>query len=60
MIARFDHHPIQMFLALAVFVCVLLVALTLFVAAQAAPTSIPDVDLEAAPAHSQIVQTMQL
>jgi hypothetical protein len=26
MIARFDHHPIQMFLALAIVVCVLMVA----------------------------------
>ena len=60
MIARFGPHPIQMFLALAAVVCVLLVALTLFVAAQAAPTSVPSIDLEAAPSHSQIVQTMEL
>ena len=60
MIARFDHRPIMMFFALATVVCVLLVALTLFVAAQAAPTSVPSIDLEAAPSHSQIVQTMEL
>ena len=60
MIARFDHHPIQMFLALATVVCMLMVALTLFVAAQAAPTSIPSVDLNAAPSHPEIVQTMLL
>jgi hypothetical protein len=57
MITRFDHHPIQMFLALAIVACVILAALTMFVAAQAAPTTIPSVDLNAAPSHSQIVQT---
>jgi hypothetical protein len=60
MIARFDHRPVMMFVALATVVCVILVALTLFVAAQAAPSSIPSVDLNAAPSHSQIVQTMEL
>ena len=60
MIARFDHRPIMMFFALATVVCVLLVALTLFVAAQAAPPSIPSVDLNAAPSHSEIVKTMLL
>jgi hypothetical protein len=60
MITRFDHHPIQMFLALAIVACVILAALTMFVAAQAAPTTIPSVDLNAAPSHSQIVQTMLL
>ena len=50
----------MMFFALATLVCVLLVALTLFVAAQAAPPSIPNVDLNAAPSHSEIVQTMLL
>ena len=60
MIARFDHRPMLMLLALATVVCVLLVALTLFVAAQAAPSSIPSVDLNAAPSHSEIVQTMLL
>jgi len=60
MIARFDHRPVMMFLALATVVCVILVALTLFVAVLAAPSSIPSVDLNAAPSHSQIVQTMEL
>lgn len=60
MIARFDYHPIQMFLALTIVVCVLMVALTLFVAAQAAPSNIPSVDPNAAPSHSEIVQTMLL
>jgi hypothetical protein len=54
---EFDH-PIQMFLALAIVACVILAALTMFVAAQAAPSTIPSVDLNAAPSHSQIVQTM--
>ena len=58
MIAKFDHHPIQIFLALAIVVCVLMVALTLFVTAQATPSSISSVDLNAAPSHSEIVQTM--
>ena len=35
MIARFEHHPILMEMALATLVCVLLVALTLFVTVQA-------------------------
>ena len=60
MIARFDHRPINRFFALATVVCVILVALTLFVAAQAVPSSVPSVDLNAAPSHSQIVQTMVL
>jgi hypothetical protein len=60
MIARFDHRPVQMFLALAIVVCVLMVALTLFVTAQAAPSSIPSFDPNAAPSHSEIVQTMLL
>jgi hypothetical protein len=60
MIARFDHRPMLMFLALATVVCVLLVAMTLFVAAQAAPSSIPSVDLNAASSHLEIVQTMLL
>ena len=60
MIARFDHRPINRFFALATVVCVILVALTLFVSAQAAPSSGPSVDLNAAPSHSQIVQTMVL
>ena len=60
MIARFDHHPMMIFLALATVVCVLMVVLTLFVSAQAAPSSIPSVDPNAAPSHSEIVQTMLL
>jgi len=60
MIARFDHRPVMMVFALATVVCVILVALTLFVTAQAAPSSIPSVDLDAAPSHSRIVQTMEL
>ena len=52
MIARFDHRPVLMFLALATVVCVLMVALTLFVSAQAVPTSGPSVDPNAAPSHS--------
>ena len=60
MIARFDHRPVLTFLALATIVCVLLVALTLFVSAQAVPSSGPSVDLDAAPPHSEIVRTMQL
>jgi hypothetical protein len=60
MIARFDHHPIQMVLVLAIAVCVLMVALTLFVTAQAVPSSGPSVDLNATPSHSEIVQTMLL
>ena len=60
MIARFDHRPVLTFLALATVVCVLLVALTLFVSAQAVPSSGPSVDLDAAPSHSEIVRTMLL
>jgi hypothetical protein len=59
-IARFDHRPVLKFLAFATFVCVLMVALTLFVSAQAVPSSGPSVDLNAAPSHSEIVQTMLL
>jgi hypothetical protein len=59
MIARFEHHPILMEIALATVVCVLLVAATLIVAALAVPPSGPSVDLNAAPSHSHIVQTMQ-
>jgi len=60
MIARFDHRPVLMFLALATVVCVLMVALTLFVSAQAVPTSGPSVDPNAAPSHWEIVKTMLL
>jgi hypothetical protein len=58
--ARFDHRPVLTFLALATVVCVLLVALTLYLSAQSIPSSGPSVDLDAAPSHSQIVQTMML
>ena len=60
MIARFDHRPMLMFLALATVVCVLLVALTLFVAAQTVPSSGPSLNPDAHPSHSEIVQTMLL
>lgn len=60
MIARFDHRPVLMFLALATVVCVLLVALTLFVAAQAVPSSGPGLEPDAHSSHSEIVQTMLL
>ena len=59
MIARFEHHLILMEIALATVVCVLLLAATLIVAALAGPPSVPSVDLNAAPSHSQIVHTMQ-
>jgi len=59
MIARFEHHLILMQMALATVVCVLLVAVTLIVAALTGPPSMPSVDLNAAPSHSNIVQTMQ-
>jgi hypothetical protein len=60
MIARCDPHPIQMFFGTGRCRVRAPGGLTLFVAAQAAPTNIPSVDLEAAPSHSQIVQTMEL
>jgi hypothetical protein len=59
MIARYEHHLILMSMALAVAMCVLLVAVTLIVAALMGPPSVPSVDLNAAPTHSQIVHTMQ-
>ena len=60
MIARFDHRPIQMFLALAAVVCVLLVALTLFVSAQAVPSSVPNLDPSAHPSVVEMHRTMML
>ena len=60
MIARFDHRPVLMFLALATVVCVLMVTLTLFVSAQAVPSSGPSLNPDAHPSHSEIVQTMLL
>jgi hypothetical protein len=56
MIARLDHRPILMAMALAVVVCVLLLAVTLLFAAP----SVPSVDLNTAPSHSDIVRTMML
>ena len=61
MVTRFDHHPIQMVLALAIAVCVLMVALTLFVAAQAVPSSGPSLEQpNAHPAVVDINRTMSL
>ena len=60
MIATFEHHLILMQIALATVVCVLLVAATLIVAALTGPPSVPSVDPNAAPSHSEIVQTMLL
>ena len=60
MIARFDHHPIQMVLALAIAVCVLMVAPTLFVSAQAVPSSGPSLEPNAHPSVVDINRTMSL
>ena len=60
MIARFDHHPIQMVLALAIAVCVLMVALTLFVSAQAIPSSSPSINPDAHPSVVEMHRTMML
>jgi hypothetical protein len=60
MIARFEHHLILMEMALATLVCVLLVAVTLIVAALTGPPSVPSsLEPNAAPSHSEIVRTMQ-
>ncbi len=59
MIARFEHHQIMMTMALATLVCVVLVAVPLIVVALVGPPSMPSIDLNAAPSHSQIVHTMQ-
>ena len=60
MIARFDHHPILMELALATVVCLLLLVVSL-IAAQMVPESLPgDSPAGGSPAHSDIVQTMML
>jgi uncharacterized integral membrane protein len=56
MIARLDHRPILMAMALAVVVCVLLLAVTLLFAAP----NVPSVDLNTAPSHSDMVRTMML
>jgi hypothetical protein len=60
MIARFDHHPIQMVLALAIAVCVLMVALTLFVSAQSVPSSSPSINPDAHPSVVEMHRTMML
>ena len=60
MIARFEHRPILTEMALATFVCVLLVAATLILAALTGPPSVPSVDLNAALSHSDTVRTMLL
>jgi hypothetical protein len=60
MIARFDHHPMLMFLALATVVCVLLVALTLFVSVQTIPASGPSIDPDAHPSVVEMHRTMML
>lgn len=60
MIARFDHHPMLMFLALATVVCVLLVALTLFVSVQVVPSSGPSLEPNAHPSIVDINRTMML
>jgi hypothetical protein len=59
MIARFDHHPILMELALATVVCVLLLMVSL-ITAQAVPPSHPSDSPAGAPAHSDIVRTLML
>ena len=60
MFATFEHHLILMQIALVTVVCVLLVAATLIVAALTGPPSVPSsLEPNAAPSHSNIVQTMQ-
>jgi hypothetical protein len=60
MIARFDHRPVLMALALATVVCVLLVALTLFVGARTVPSSGPSTDPDAHPSVVDMHRTMML
>lgn len=60
MIARFDHRPVLMVLALATVVCVLMLALTLFVAAQTPPVSGPSINPDAHPSVVDINRTMML
>jgi len=60
MIARFDHRPVLMLLALATLVCVLMVALTLFVSAQAVPSSGPSINPHAHPSVVEMHRTMML
>ena len=59
MLATFEHHLILMQMALVALMCVLVVGATLIVAALTGPPSVPSVDPNAAPSHSQIVHTMQ-
>jgi hypothetical protein len=60
MIARFDHHPIRMELALATIVCLLLLLVSL-IAAPTVSESVPGVSPAGGPpAHSDVVQTMML
>jgi hypothetical protein len=61
MIARFDHRPITIAVALATVVSVLLLVVALFVTGGlAAPSSLPSGTLDQIPTHSSIVQTMIL
>ena len=60
MIARFDHRPVLMVLALAIAVCVLMVALTLFVSAQAVPSGSPSINPDAHPSVVDMHRTMML
>jgi hypothetical protein len=60
MIARFDHRPVLIFLALATVLCVLLVALTLFVSAQTVPSSSPIINPDAHPSVVEMHRTMML
>ena len=60
MIARFDHHPMLMFLALANVVCVLLVALMLFVSVQTIPARGPSIEPDAHPSVVEMHRTMML
>jgi hypothetical protein len=60
MIARFDHRPVLMFLALATVVCVLMVVLTLFVSAQAIRSSGPSIETDAHPSVVEMHKTMML
>ena len=61
MLARFNHRPILMVVALAAVVCVLLVVATLILTAvQLVPPSLPSGSLNDLPSHSSIVRTMIL
>ena len=66
MIARFDHHPVQMELVLATLVCALLIVAALFIALfvtvqPVAPAVLPSEVLNPTiPDHSSIVTQMIL